>query len=101
VLDTQKYLPHDIFVENYGYYKDPVEADIYDKMLREVDPAKQRVLMRAYEKQIVDTEAHEFPMLWWERIILSQSYVKGWKIGPSHYINQDLANIWLDKPATH
>jgi hypothetical protein len=26
-----------------------------------------------------------------------RSYVKGWKIGPSHYLNQDLANVWLDK----
>ncbi len=25
------------------------------------------------------------------------SYVKGWKISPSHYLNQDLATIWLDK----
>src|SRR3984885_162588 len=97
VLDTQKYLPHDEFVENYGYFKDPVEADIYDKMLHEVDLVKQRVLMRAYERQIVDVQAHEFPMLWWERIIVARSYVKGWKIGPSHYINQDLADIWLDQ----
>jgi peptide/nickel transport system substrate-binding protein len=58
---------------------------------------KQRVLMRAYEKQIIDVEAHEFPMLWWQRIMVYQSYVKGWKIGPSHYINQDLADIWLDR----
>ena len=21
----------------------------------------------------------------------------GWKISPSHYLNQDLANVWLDK----
>jgi peptide/nickel transport system substrate-binding protein len=97
VLDTQKYLPHDVFVENYGYFKDPVEADIYDQLLHATDPAKQRILMRAYEKQIIDTEAHEFPMLWWERIMVYQSYVKGWKIGPSHYINQDLADIWLDR----
>jgi peptide/nickel transport system substrate-binding protein len=34
---------------------------------------------------------------WWSRIIPMRSYVKGWKISPSHYINQDLANIWLDK----
>jgi hypothetical protein len=26
-----------------------------------------------------------------------RSYVKGWKIGPSHYVNQDLATIWLDQ----
>jgi len=42
VLDTQKYLPHDVFVENYGNYKESDRADIYDKMLRETDPAKQR-----------------------------------------------------------
>jgi peptide/nickel transport system substrate-binding protein len=97
VLDTQKYLPHDVFVENYGGYSDPEEAAIYDKLLRETDPAKQRVLMRQYETRIVDTEAHEFPMLWWNRMIPERSYVHGWKIGPSHYINQDLSNIWLDQ----
>ncbi len=97
VLDTQKYLPHEVFGDNYGAYTDPVAAGIYDKMLHETDPAKQRVLMRAFEKQTVDVEAHEFPMLWWNRIMVYRSYVKGWKIGPSHYINQDLSDIWLDK----
>ena len=100
VLDTQKYLPHDVFVENYGGYSDPVEADIYDKMLHETDFTRQRALMREYETRIVDTEAHEFPMLWWYREIPERSYVHGWKIGPSHYINQDLSDIWLDKTAT-
>ncbi len=97
VLDTQKYLPHDVFVENYGGYSDPVEADIYNRMLRETDFTKQRALMRQYETRIVDTEAREFPMLWWYREIPERSYVHGWKIGPSHYINQDLSNIWLDQ----
>jgi MarR-like DNA-binding transcriptional regulator SgrR of sgrS sRNA len=27
----------------------------------------------------------------------NRSYVKGWKISPSQYLNQDLGNIWLDK----
>jgi peptide/nickel transport system substrate-binding protein len=26
-----------------------------------------------------------------------RSYVKGWNISPSHFLNQDLATIWLDK----
>ena len=100
VLDTQKYLPHDVFVENYGGFSDPVEVDIYNRMLRETDFAKLRVLMRQYETRIVDTEAREFPMLWWYREIPELSYVHGWKIGPSHYINQDLSDIWLD-PQQH
>jgi peptide/nickel transport system substrate-binding protein len=97
ILDVQKYLPHELFVENYGYYKDQVAADIYEKMLHEKDPNQQRTLMRAFEKQVVDVEAHEFPALWWNRIVVHRSYVKGWKISPSHFINQDLANVWLDK----
>jgi peptide/nickel transport system substrate-binding protein len=47
--------------------------------------------MREFEKRVVDTEAHEFPMLWWYRIIPYRLYVKGWKISPSHYLNQDLS----------
>ena len=35
--------------------------------------------------------------LWWYRIVPHRSYVKGWKISPSHFLNQDLATIWLDK----
>ena len=97
VLDTQKYLPREKFAANYGGYSDPEELDIYERMLRETDFDKQRVLMRQYETRIVDTEAREFPMLWWYRLIPERSIVRGWKIGPSHFINQDLSNVWLDE----
>jgi peptide/nickel transport system substrate-binding protein len=97
LMDTQKYLPRAAFTENYGGYEDQTEIDIYNKMLRETDFVKQRALMRDYETYVVDTKAYEWPMLWWNRIIPAWAYVKGWKIGPSHYVNQDLANIWLDK----
>jgi len=97
LMDTQKYLPRAAFTENYGGYVDQAEIDIYNKMLKETDFEKQRALMRQYETYVIDTQAYEWPMLWWNRIIPERSYVKGWKIGPSHYVNQDLANIWLDK----
>ena len=97
LMDTQKYLPRTAFTENYGGYEDPTEVGIYDKMLKETDFTRQRALMRQYETYVVDTKAYEWPMLWWNRIIPAWAYVKGWKIGPRHYVNQDLANIWLDK----
>jgi peptide/nickel transport system substrate-binding protein len=53
--------------------------------------------MRAYETHTLDTMAHGIVTPYWFRIIPERSYVKGWKISPSHYLNQDLANIWLDK----
>jgi peptide/nickel transport system substrate-binding protein len=66
-------------------------------MLRESDPSRQRALMREFEKYVIDTEAHQLWVAWWYRIIPHRSYVKGWKISPSHFINQDLATVWLDK----
>ena len=66
-------------------------------MLRQPDPAKQRALMRQFEKYVLDTTAHEIVTSWWYRTIPHRSYVKGWKISPSHYLNQDLATVWLDR----
>ena len=97
VLDTGKYLPHKVYPENYGDYDDPKSIELYEKMQLETDPQAQRAAMRAYEKHTLDTEAHEIVMPYWYRIVMARSYVKGWKISPSHYLNQDLANIWLDK----
>ena len=85
-----------VYAANYGYYEDPDEVDLYEKMLRETDFAKQRALMREFEKYVIETEAHEIWVVWWYRIIPHRSYVKGWKISPSHYLNQDLATVWLD-----
>jgi peptide/nickel transport system substrate-binding protein len=53
-------------------------------------------MMREFEKRVLDTEAHEMVVTYWHRIVPLRSYVRGWKIGPSHYVNQDLANVWLD-----
>ena len=36
-------------------------------------------------------------LLWRYRIVPHRAYVKGWKISPSHYVNQDLGTVWLDK----
>jgi len=97
IADVGRYLPHDRYSENYAYHTDPVQVQIYDKMLHETDPVKARVLMREYENQTIGVGAHQLMVTWWYRIIPMRSYVKGWKISPSHYLNQDLANIWLDK----
>jgi peptide/nickel transport system substrate-binding protein len=97
LLDVQRYLPGSVYAANYANFDDPEEVDLYDKMLREADPAKQRRLMRDFEKYVLDTETHDIFLLWWYRTVPHHAYVKGWKISPSHYLNQDLATIWLDK----
>ncbi|MGH9809333.1 MAG: hypothetical protein ACRD9W_19135, partial [Terriglobia bacterium] len=97
LLDVQKALPYPADAENYAHYKDDAEVALYQQMLREIDPVKQRVLMRRFEKHVLDDEAHEIWVLWWRRIVPYRSYVKGWKIAPTHFINQDLATIWLER----
>jgi peptide/nickel transport system substrate-binding protein len=96
-MDIQKFLPSAVDAENYAHYEDKQAVDLYDTMLRETDPAKQRVAMRAFEKYLLDTEAHATWVLWWHRIVPYRSYVKGFKIAPTHFINQDLARLWLDQ----
>ena len=97
LLDVQRYLPPSVYAGNYGQFEDQQAVDIYDKMLRETDAAKQRALMRKFETHVLDDQAHELFLLWWYRIVPYRSYVEGWKISPSHYLNQDLATIWLNK----
>jgi peptide/nickel transport system substrate-binding protein len=97
VLDTGKYLPQAVYAESYGGYDDPMSVELYNRMQYETDPKAQRAAMRAYEKHTLDTMAHAIVTPYWYRIVPARSYVKGWKISPSHYLNQDLANIWLEK----
>jgi len=97
LADVAKYLPHTASSSNYGNFEDDTEVDIYNKMLRETDKAKQRALMRQFETRVLSDEVHSIYLLWWRRIVPYQSYVKGWKIGPSHYVNQDLGTVWLDR----
>ncbi len=82
---------------NYAGYDDPVLEDLFAKMQRAPTEADQYNLMRRYERRVLDEAAHEAVTLWWYKINPYRSYVKGWKIAPSHYLNQHLDNIWLDK----
>jgi peptide/nickel transport system substrate-binding protein len=97
LADVAKYLPHSVSSSNYGNFEDEKEVDIYNKMLREQDKSQQRVLMRQFEHRVLSDQVHSIYLLWWRRIVPHRSYVKGWKIGPSHYVNQDLGTVWLDQ----
>ena len=96
-IDIQKFLPASVAGENYARYDDKKAVDLYDKLLHETDAAKQRTVMRELETYMLDTQAHAMFVLWWHRIVPYRAYVKGFKIAPTHFINQDLARLWLDK----
>jgi len=97
LVDVSKFISDDRSGASYGNYKDREVDALFDNMNRSGDPAEQRRLMREMEKLTLDTHANAFITLWWYRIVPHRSYVKGWKISPSHYLNQSLDNVWLDK----
>jgi hypothetical protein len=53
---------------------------------------------RECASSLLDEEAHYIHTFCWNRLVPLRSYVHGWKIGPSHYSNQDLGTIWLSAP---
>ena len=69
---------------------------IYEEMMRAATLDEQKKLMREYERRIING-GHAGLTLWWNKINPHRSYVKGWKIAPSHYLNQHLDQVWLDK----
>lgn len=96
LADVSAYISDDIAGNNYAGYQDRTMDKYFDQMNRSNDPAEQRRIMRLYEKRALDEEALQFVTLWWYKINPHRSYVKGWKIAPSHYLNQHLDNVWLD-----
>jgi len=97
LADVGKYLPHSVSSSNYGQFDDPKEIEMYNRQLRELDSTKQQADLLEFTKYVLDDQAHAIYLLWWQRVVPYRSYVKGWKIGPSHYVNQDLGTVWLDQ----
>jgi len=95
-LQLFKFVSSDKSPVNYARYKDSVLDDLYDKQSRATDPKERLKLLRQFERRVIDEKAYQFPpTLWWQRIVPHWTKVKGWKITPSHYVNQDLRDVWL------
>ena len=97
LLDVSKFISDDVSGNQYGGYKDRELDKMFTAMNKAPTEAEQRAIMRKFEKRALDEKANAFITLWWYRIIPHRSYVKGWYITPSHYLNQQLDNVWLDK----
>jgi peptide/nickel transport system substrate-binding protein len=82
---------------NYSQCENKKMEDMYNNLSRSGSVKEQRAIIRQYEKMALDEETHAIITLWWYKINPHRSYVKGWKIAPSHYLNQQLDNVWLDK----
>ncbi|MCY4590395.1 MAG: ABC transporter substrate-binding protein [Alphaproteobacteria bacterium] len=95
IADVSKFLP--TAGNNYASFEDAELEKIYANLLRTANVDEQKILIRQYEKRVLNDLASQMITLWWYKINPHRSYVKGWKIAPSHYLNQSLDNVWIDK----
>ena len=70
--------------------------ELFDKQSGELDRKKRYALLREFEKRALE-QAYTVPTIWWHRIIVHHKQLKGWHITPSHYVGQDLADVWLER----
>ena len=91
-----KYVSADKSSVNYGRYNDRKLDDLYERQMRATDPTERTRLVREFEKHALE-QAYTIPTIWWHRIIVYWKQMKGWHLTPSHYVGQDLAEVWLDR----
>ena len=57
---------------------------------------RRRSSPRELQRMII-TDANSVPVIWYSRLVAHVPQMKGWKILPTHFANQDLADVWLDQ----
>ncbi len=80
--------------QNRGRYTDRAVDELFNQQKDETDPKLRYGAIRGFEHRMLD-EAYTVPLLWWQRIVVTRSNVKGWYMTPSHLIGQDLETVWL------
>ncbi len=96
-LQLSKFISSERSPFNYGRYQDAELDQLYDQQTRETDPEKRKQLVWRFENRVNNDQAYAFPILWWQRIVPHASTLQGYRVLPSHYLNQDLTNVWLSE----
>jgi peptide/nickel transport system substrate-binding protein len=80
----------------YSGHNDVKIDEMYETQRRTMDIAERTKLVREMERYAL-VQAYNVPLLWWQRIVVNHSKIKGWHMTPSHYLWQDLSTVWLDQ----
>ena len=93
-LQFARYLSHDRTSTNISHHTDRTLDNLFDRQSGETEIRKRRELVREFERRALRL-AYSVPVLWWRRAVVTDTAVRGWQITPSHYLGQDLAEVWL------
>lgn len=95
-IQLTKYVSHDLSPVNFSASTDRFLDALFVGQALTTDAQERAKIVRGFERHAL-TEAYTVPLLWWNRIVATSSKLKGWSITPSHFIGQDLTNVWLDQ----
>jgi peptide/nickel transport system substrate-binding protein len=95
-IQLTKYVSQDLSPVNYSGSNDRFLDALFVGQAMTNNQAQRAKIVRDFESHAM-TKAYTVPLLWWDRIVVTSSKIKGWSITPSHFVGQDLAGIWLDQ----
>ncbi len=78
----------------YSDHQDDAIDNLYKAQQRAVDPAERKRIVNELDRYVL-TKANAVPFLWFQRITVQPTRLKGWYAMPSHYLGQDLSDVWL------
>ncbi len=81
---------------NTARYVDREIDELYAAQRRAVDPQTRLGLLRRLENRVL-SEAYFAPLYWGQRIVVTSTALRGWRALPSHFLNQSLASVWLER----
>jgi peptide/nickel transport system substrate-binding protein len=91
-----KYLTKASSSLGYSGHEDAKLDQLYEQQRRAIDPVARRRIVNELERYAITT-AYNVPLIWYHRIITNHRKIKGWHFTPSHYVQQDLVDVWLDQ----
>jgi ABC-type transport system substrate-binding protein len=78
------------------WHSNPELDALYDEFKRATDGPRALTLAKTMQRKVI-LDANSVPVIWYSRIVAHVSNMNGWNIIiPSHFANQDLADIWLE-----
>jgi len=69
---------------------------LYDKFKSATDDKERAAIAGEMQRLVVNT-GYSVPVLWYSRLVAHVSSMKGWKALPTHFANQNLADIWFSE----
>jgi peptide/nickel transport system substrate-binding protein len=81
---------------SYSHHNDTKIDQLYETQKRALDPASRKIATRDFEQYAI-AQSYNIMLFWWQRIVVHNKRVQGWKLTPSHYLGNDLTDVWIDQ----